>query len=161
MTYPLFEQGGSKMEVCKYCNCKRLVKNGFVRSQQRYYCRDCGKNQVEGDKRVKYDNATRRLALAMYLNSSGLRSIGRTLGVPYQLVSQWVENAGKIIEHEVRNLQITPRTIAILEMDELYSYVQKNAARFEYGWLLIGTEMRLLRLTSVVEPGKMHGSFTG
>ena len=149
------------MEVCKYCCGKRLVKNGFVRFRQRYCCRNCGKNQVEGDKRVKYTNATRRLALAMYLNSSELRFIGRTLNVPYQLVSQWIENAGKIIEDEIRGLQINSCTIAILEMDELYTYVQKNSTKSEYGWLLIGTEARLLRLTSVAEHGKMHGNFIG
>jgi transposase-like protein len=149
------------METCKYCLGKQLVKHGFVRSKQRYVCRDCGKNQVAGDNRIKYDNATRRLALAMYLNSSGIRAIGRTLNVPYQLVSQWIEHAGKIIEHEIRNLQINPRNIAILEMDELFTYVQKNAAKCEYGWLLIETEVRLLRLTSAAAHGKTLGHFTG
>jgi hypothetical protein len=95
------------------------------------------------------------------LNSNGLRSIGRILNVPYQLVSQWIENAGKIIESEIRDLQINPRKIAILEMDELYTYVQKNSTKSEYGWLLIGTEVRLLRLTSAAEHGKMPEHFTG
>jgi transposase-like protein len=159
--YTFLVLGDSIMESCKYCLSNHLVKHGFVRSKQRYVCRGCGKNQVAGDKRTKYDNATRRLALAMYLNSSGLRSIGRTLNIPYQLVSQWIENAGKIIEEEIRSLQINPRTIAILEMDELYTYVQKNSTKFEYGWLLIGTEARLLRLTSAAEHGKMPERFTG
>lgn len=149
------------MECCKFCGSGTLVKNGCVRGKQRYLCRDCSKNQVLGDTRIKYSNGLRQQAIAMYLNSSGLRSIGRVLGVPFQLVSQWVENAGKIVEAEIMKLRMNPRNISILEMDELYTYVQKNSNRYEYGWLLIGTEMKLLRLTSEAGHGKMRGSFTG
>jgi transposase-like protein len=146
---------------CKFCYKNGLIKNGYVRGTQRYHCKECGKNQVEGDKRVKYSNAVRKQALAMYLNSSGLRSIGRVLGVPFQLVSKWIENAGKIVEQEILKLQTNPRHISILEMDELYTYIQKNSSIHEYGWLLIGTEMKLLRLTSEAENGRMQGNSTG
>jgi transposase-like protein len=149
------------MEKCKYCYDERLVKNGFVRGKQRFRCQSCFKNQVPGDERAKYDNALRRRAMAMYLNSSGIRSIGRVLKVPHQLVARWIENAGKIVEREIMNLHLQPRNISILEMDELFTYVQKNSGTHEYGWLLIGTEMKLLRLTSAAGNGKTRGSFTG
>ena len=136
------------MEKCKYCLGEKFVKNGFVRGVQRYRCNHCGKNQIKGDKREKYDNKTRGQALAMHLNSSGFRSIGRALKLPHQSVSNWVENAGKIVEREIMNLHMTPRSISILEMDELFTYVQKKSAKCEYGWLLIGAEAKLLRLTS-------------
>lgn len=146
---------------CKYCLDSRLVKNGFVRDKQRYRCQSCFKNQVMGDERVKYNNEIRRQAIAMYLNSSGIRSIGRVLNVPFQLVSQWIENAGKIVGQEVLNRQMQPRHINILELDELFTYIQKNSSKSEFGWLLIGTEMKLLRLTSAAGSGKMRGSFIG
>lgn len=146
---------------CKFCHRTGVVKNGYVRGLQRYRCKDCGKNQVAGDKRVKYSNELRKQALAMYLNSSGIRSIGRVLGVPFQLVSYWIESAGKIVEQEILKLQMNPRNISILEMDELYTYIQKNSSTHEYGWLLIGTEMKLLRLTSAEEVGKTQGNSTG
>ena len=146
---------------CKFCLDDRLVKNGFVRGKQRYRCQSCFKNQVLGDERVKYDNEIKRQAIAMYLNSSGIRSIGRVLDVPFQLVSQWIENAGKIVGQEILRQQIEPRHISILEMDELYTYCQKNASKYEYGWLLIGTEMKLLQLTSAAEHGKTPASSTG
>ena len=146
---------------CKYCLDERLVKNGYVRGKQRYRCQSCFKNQVVGDKRVKYTNEIRRQALAMYLNSGGIRSIGRVLNVPFQLVSQWIENAGKIVEREILGRQMQPRHINILELDELFTYIQKNSSKSEFGWLLIGTEMRLLRLTSVAGNGKTRGSSTG
>lgn len=149
------------MEKCKYCLGEKFVKNGFVRGVQRYRCTHCGKNQIKGDKRERYDNKTRGQALAMYLDSSGIRSIGRVLKVPHQSVSKWVENAGKIVEREIMNLHMAPRTISILGMDELFTYVQKKSAKCEYGWLLIGTETKLLQLTSAAGRGKMRGNSIG
>ena len=132
-----------------------------MRGKQRFRCQSCFRNQVAGDGRKHYDNATKRTALAMYLNSSGIRSIGRVLKVSHQSVANWVENAGRIVEQEILNLHMTPRNISILEMDELYTFIQKNSSRHEFGWLLIGTEMKLLRLMSAAENGKMRGRFTG
>jgi len=146
---------------CKYCLDARLVKNGFVRGKQRFRCQSCFKNQVAGDERAKYSNELKRTAIAMYLNSSGIRSIGRVLDVPFQLVAKWIENAGKIVSQEILVRQMEPRHIGILEMDELYTYCQKNSSKCEYGWLLIGTEMKLLRLTSAEGHGKTRGNSTG
>jgi transposase-like protein len=149
------------MYKCQSCGGVNFVKNGFVREQQRHRCKNCGTNQVSGDKRLKYNNNIRNIAISMYLNSSGIRSIGRVLNVSPQLVSQWIVKAGKITENHMLKEQIEPPNIAILEMDELYTYVQKKSKKYEYGWLLIGTEAKLLHLTSVAERLKMHDNYTG
>ena len=70
------------MKVCKFCDGKKLVKNGLVRGCQRYKCCDCNRVQIAGDKREKYDNKIKQTAVTMYLNSVGFRSIGRVLNVP-------------------------------------------------------------------------------
>ena len=135
------------MKECKFCHSNILVKSGVVRGKQRYQCRGCGKNQIDGDRREKYDNKVRYMALAMYLNSVGFRSIGRVLGVSFQLVHHWVKKAGELVEEEAAKLPNPPKDIAILEMDELYTFIQKKAGKSEYGLLLIGTEMKLLRIS--------------
>jgi transposase-like protein len=135
------------MKECKFCASHDLVKNGMVRGKQRYLCQTCSKNQISGDSRVKYPDATRQLALAMYLNSMGFRSIGRVLGVSFQIVHSWIKKAGKLVEKKASKLEKKPKEIAILEMDELYTYIKKKSGKYEYGLLLIGTEMRLLRIT--------------
>ena len=135
------------MKECKYCSSNELVKSGKVRGLQRYRCNECRKNQVPGDGRVKYSNKIRYLALAMYLNSAGFRSIGRVLKVPFQLVHSWVRKAGEQVEDEASRRISPPKEIAILEMDELYTYIQKKSGKSEYGLLWIGTEMKLLRIT--------------
>lgn len=142
---------GNRMEACKFCSHTVLTKNGRVRGFQRYKCKQCAKNQIAGDRRVKYDNKIRYMALAMYLNSSGFRAIGRVLGVPFQLVHYWVKKAGESVEEEAAKRPNPSKDIAILEMDELYTYIQKKHGKSEYGLLWIGTEMRLLRITLETE----------
>jgi len=142
---------GNHMKECKYCGHNVLVKNGKVRKMQRFKCKQCRKNQIVGDDRIKYDNKTRYMALAMYLNSSGFRSIGRVLGIPFQLVHYWVKKAGELVEEEAAKRPNPSKEIPILEMDELYTYIQKKSGKSEYGLLWIGAEMRLLRITSGME----------
>lgn len=60
----------------------------------------------------------------MYLNSAGFRSIGRVLGVPFQLVYHWVRKARELVEEKISTNPA--REIAILEMDELYEYIKKR-----------------------------------
>ncbi len=86
---------------CKFCFSNKLVKSENVRDKQRYCCKSRGKNQAPGDRRVRYGNKTRYLALSMYLNSAGFRSIGRVLGVPFQLAYHWVSKAGELVEERI------------------------------------------------------------
>ena len=37
------------MLKCKKCESESIVKNGKVRGKQRYLCKECGYNFVEGD----------------------------------------------------------------------------------------------------------------
>lgn len=67
------------MDSCKYCLGEDLAKNGRPNGVQRYRCKSCGTSQIEGDKRLKYPNSLRYLAVSMYLNNSGFRAIGRVL----------------------------------------------------------------------------------
>ena len=124
------------MKRCKYCSSNDLVKNCKPEGFQRYRCKSCGKNQIEGDKRIKYSNDLRRLAVCMYLNNSGFRAIGRVLDVDFQLVHHWIKKAGTIVEEEVAKIKDEHRKIAILEMDELYSFVEKKQWQLRV-WLAV------------------------
>lgn len=135
------------MKACKFCNCNKLIRNGSVRGFQRYRCKECRRSQIDGDGRVRHSNKVKYMAIAMYLNSMGFRSIGRVLEVPFQLVHHWVRKAGESVEAEAAKIPAQSKEIAILEMDELFTYIQKKSGKNEYGLLLIGTEMKLLRIT--------------
>lgn len=87
------------------------------------------------------------MAVAMYLNNVGFRAIGRVMKIPFQIIHSWIRKAGELVEREANKESTISRSIAILEMDELYTYIQKKSGKYEYGLLLIGTEMKLLRIT--------------
>lgn len=55
---------------CKRCESKNVVKNGVVRGQQRYYCKNCKYNFVETDRRTTKEVAILK-ALSVLINSLG------------------------------------------------------------------------------------------
>ena len=83
----------------------------------------------------------------MYVNNCGIRRIGSILGIPFQYVSHWIRQAGETVKAFMQKQSKVSKKINILEMDELYTYVKKKQIKSEYGLLLIGTEMTLLRIT--------------
>ena len=60
----------------------------------------------------------------------------------YQTIVNWVKRAGMKAVNEEQN----PGEIDVLEMDELYAYIQKNKEKPGYGLLLTGKRCALLRL---------------
>ena len=82
--------------LCKRCNSKDIVKNGFMNSKQRYKCKSCFTNFTHGDSRNKYDNKTRNLAVRMHLNNCGFRRISEILEVPLSTCFSWIKKAGEI-----------------------------------------------------------------
>jgi transposase-like protein len=75
--------------ICKFCGNRDTIKNGFVRSIQRYRCRVCSKNFICGDQRGthKYDANTRNMVVRMYLNNCSFRRISA--------IFSWIKRAGK------------------------------------------------------------------
>jgi len=156
------------MKSCKFCSFERLVKNGKPKGKQRYLCKSCGREQVEGDERENYDNNVRKAAVVLYLEGNGFRSIARSLStifaskISFQIVAHWIKIAGEIVQKEVAIRQsekssTSKETLPVVEMDELYTYIKKNLAKTEklenckettpeYGLLLIGTRAIYLHL---------------
>lgn len=142
---------------CSKCDSSFYVKNGFVRGHQRYKCKDCLCNFIDGDSRNKYDNKTRNLAVRMYLNNCGFRRISEILEVPLSTIFNWIKRAGKIVDEMVKERKDQVEEIEILEMDELFTFVKKSLEKTkkpeniaihtpEFGLLWIGTDLKILRL---------------
>jgi len=114
--------------ACKHCGSSKRVKNGYVRGKQRWKCQDCGKTYREGDLREKYTNEKRLRVLKWYLAGAGIMSIERMEGVPNPLIIKWIKKFSKILQAKLRAVKIPEdaRQIQIIELDELFSYCQKN-----------------------------------
>jgi len=55
------------MEIlCKKCGCAERTKSGKSGEKQRYKCRSCGCNFVDGDARIKVNLASKALAVVLY-----------------------------------------------------------------------------------------------
>jgi transposase-like protein len=88
------------MNQCKNCSSSSIVKNGFVRKKQRYYCKECGYNFIEWDKRIK-QSAQIKKALAIILYSLGKASfnfIAKLLSVNVALVYRRINKEGKLLK---------------------------------------------------------------
>ena len=135
------------MENCKVCGCKRLIKNGRNKLRaQRYKCKDCGGTFIEGDARLKHGLEKRLKVINMYLEGVGIRSIERLEGVPNPLIIYWIRHFAELIRKEIKRQPIpnNPQDIAIVEVDELFTYYKKRPKEPIYGLLLTETETKLL-----------------
>lgn len=112
---------------CPQCGGSDLIKRGHKGVRQRYECRACGRYST--DSQPKFSAETKATALKMYMNSMGIRAIGRVLGASPAAVLTWIRK-----EHAVLAQRMAEEGPAqsdgpdIIEMDEIYTHVQKNNA---------------------------------
>ena len=87
-------------------------------------------NFTEGDNRRKYSDEVRDKAISIYLEGNGFRLTERllkkTLGinVAHQLIIKWVKAESK--KARFKRSREQGREIAILEVDELFTFVKKK-----------------------------------
>lgn len=105
---------------CPKCQSTHFVKSGFKNGKQRYKCKNCVHYFSVHKPSNQKSNETKQMAINMYLEGLGFRSIGRLLGISYGTVYQWVKTLGE--QHQIKpnpNQQID-----IVELDEIHSYTK-------------------------------------
>ena len=124
------------MDCCKKCQGQKLVKNGHIRSQQRYKCKSCGCSFIFGDKRIKPEAAAKR-ALAVILYSLGKASYGfiaKLFGVTRAAVLKWIRKEGALI-----NKPKVSSSIQEMEFDEMWHFI--GSKKINYGsskpWIVL------------------------
>ena len=117
---------------CPKCKSKESVKDGIVKGRQRFQCKQC-KYRYTVEQRGK-PNSLKKLALQMYLEGMGFRSIERILKVSNVTVLNWIKAFGKQIEEYRR----PEGNLEIIEMDELHTYIGEKKTIAGSGFLLIG-----------------------
>ncbi len=139
--------------TCKLCGDNKYVKNGFAHGVQRYKCKSCAANFIEGDKRIKYTSMDRLKIIKLYLENCGIRSIERLTVVRNSQISNWIEGVALYVKTEfgkAQNNLNSVKDIAILEVDELCTYIKKYPKTGEslpsYGLPLIEDQIKLLIL---------------
>jgi insertion element IS1 protein InsB len=143
--------------LCKHCSSKNLVKKGFTKlKKQKFFCKNCERNQLKTDDRQKYDDKIIQTAMILFSEGNNYRRTARILSkifqkkIYYQTIIKWVKKkVAQLPENTEENKE--KRDIAIIEMDELYTYIKKNLktgdSKQEYGLLLTATTCVCLHFT--------------
>lgn len=137
---------------CHHCGSGSYRKNGSFEGVQRYICKACGRSFT--DRGERFSKAVKARALDMHLNNVGIRKIARFVGASPPAVLQWIRKAGRAMVEQLRQAadQIAEDGPSdVIEMDEIYTYVQKNSSAPSYGLLIAGDKVALLRITSETE----------
>jgi transposase len=120
-------KGGAIMPECKNCKSKRVVKNGIVRGKQRYKCKECGYNFVEGDGRTNEKIAAKKaMCVLLYtLSRASYNGLARIFDTWPSLVYRWIVEAGAAWPDEG-----VPGDIKQIEFDEMWHYVGSKKEKF-------------------------------
>ena len=135
------------MTNCPYCNSERVRKNGTNRGTQRMKCAECGKTFPLEPRRISKE--IKQKALMMYLNNVGIRKIALIFNVSPTSVLRWIRNAHKLLTELIKNFNpLSHDKTDIIELDEIYTYVNTRKKRPQYGLLILEEESVLLRMSS-------------
>lgn len=133
--------------TCPKCSGTHCVKDGIVQGRQRRKCKACGFRHTVAQRAGTGSAAEKRLALALYLEGLGFRSIGRILKYSQVAILNWIREFGESCQPLQR-----AEPIEIAELDELHSYLGAKKTPVGYGLLWIGppSAMRVLLLVTAV-----------
>jgi transposase-like protein len=106
---------------CPFCHREQyVVKAGFNRTgTQRLRCQSCRRYFTPNPKPMGYDQATKELAVRMYLEGTSFRGIGKVLSVHYVSVINWVNAHASTLPEQVTDTTPTDT----VETDELFTFI--------------------------------------
>jgi len=123
---------------CPRCKSNHYVKDGIVRSLQRFRCKDCHYRYTVKFKSGAKTPETKRLALELYLEGLDFRSIGRILNVSYGTVYAWVRKWGSQASLPRREMPVK-----IEDLDKMFTYLASKKDHPSHKLLLIDLEKNI------------------
>ena len=115
------------MPKCKNCGSEHVVKNGKVRGKQRFRCKECGFNFVEGDARTNEKIAAKKamLVLLYSLGKASFNLLARLFDTWPSQIYRWVLQEGlSLPEQEVSG------AIKEMEFDEMWHFIKTKKTSF-------------------------------
>ena len=129
------------MVNCKNCESGCIVKNGKTREKQRYRCKECGYNFVEGDGRTNEKIAAKKaMCVLLYsLSKASYSMLAKIFDTWPSLVYRWIKEAGaKLPDQEVSG------QISQMEFDEMWHFIGNKKTNFGSSKLLTVAHGELL-----------------
>ena len=142
--------------VCPNCFSLQITKEGWHRGKQRYKCKEFGCHFTMKDRREKYSTKQRLAAVTLFRKGLSLRSIAEVIGANNVIVLYWIRNIGKFIKNTVLSAAVQgSKELEVIEIDELWHYVQKNRKSYGYGLLTLVPEKESLPARLVLVASKL------
>jgi transposase len=114
---------------CTKCGSASVFRSGFVKGEQRYRCKECGRQFVPTRHHGKSE--TQKLtAILLYINGLSLRTIARLIRVTATAVLKWVR------QYAIENYekpQPQTNTAVVIELDEVWRYSESKKIGFGFG----------------------------
>ena len=130
---------------CRHCGGRRTKKNGSIQGRQRHFCHDCGR--TFSGTAPKFTDEDKRRALVMHLNNCGVRKTAMFIGCSRTTVTNWVREAKRNLDKMLEEFEPNYSESAdIIELDEIYTFIEKNGEGQSFGLLILATQSVLLRL---------------
>ena len=131
--------------MCGKCGENNYYKSGKANGKQRYKCKSCGCHFTMSDRREKYSVKQRITAITLFRKGLSLRSIAEVIWANNVIVLYWIRNIGKFIKDTVLASAVqSSKDLEVLEIDELWHYVQKKRKNYGYGLLTLVPEKESL-----------------
>ena len=128
------------MVSCKNCHQNNTIKNGYVRSKQRYKCNNCGYNFVLGDARHKQATELKKaLSIILYsLGKSSFGFLGKLFGVSRTTTYYWVRQVAEATEEPTIGDEIRS-----IDFDEMWHFIQskKESSGLSKPWIIVQGEL--------------------
>ena len=115
---------------CKRCGSEEQVKNGLMRSKQRYRCKACGLNFTDTPARGK-PLAMKATAVLLYVSGLSMNRTAKLLGVSTPTIQAWLEQFAAAYAQKPE----PEGRAVVIELDEMWHYVKNSQSHFGSGKL--------------------------
>ena len=106
---------------CKRCGSEDHVKNGLMRGQQRYLCKDCGLNFTDTPARGK-PLALKAAAVLLYVSGLSMNRTAKLLGVSTPTIQAWLEQFAAVYAQKPE----PEGRAVVIELDEMWHHLKKS-----------------------------------
>lgn len=117
---------------CFRCGSSNIIKFGFVRNEQRYFCKDCQRSFQQSSKR--YPREIYRMVIHLYLENYSLRNIADMMDLTLDKVHYWINTYAPELK-SIRKNDVRSKKI---EVRDAIGYINKSQQIEHKKWFVFG-----------------------
>lgn len=136
--------------ICKRCQSKRIVKNGFRDHKQCYLCRDCRHQFIS--EMGRHTPQEEKIAVLLYCLGLSFTAIAQVLFFHPATIMRWVRRYA-----QANRKKTIPQGEIVIELDEMWHFVHSKKARYGFGKLTVAQLENSSTESLEIEAPKLFG----